>query len=296
MMCFNTAQHQLWTGVAIGQLGNRSIAVWPCDPFATGNGFSHFSASANERNPMVPSRPFALVASGGQDGQRRTGSPGHDGMKRCLILYYSFTGQAARAAAVAAEAACAEGWDPLLCRIDMAEPGERLARPFRIADSKKWTTGAQQGMTRPLVFTPADALGGNHDAVLLFTNTWGDNPSVPVRSFLASPDAHKVLAERPFGVFVVCRRLWKKNLATVRTMGEAAGGHFVDGEAFTHSGGQIGSLIQTVTYLFRGDGGRRRFLGFPLPPYGLSNNALARVPLFTRELLARMGDDQHLSH
>jgi hypothetical protein len=208
-------------------------------------------------------------------------------MKRCLILYYSFTGQAERAAGLAAEAARAEGWDPVLCRMDMTDPTERLARPFKIADSKKWTGGAQRGMTRALTYAPADAIDGEYEAVLLFTNTWGDHPSVPVRSFLEGPDARKVLDGRPFGVFVVCRRLWEKNLAMVRAMGEAAGGRFVDGEAFMHPGGQIGSLIQTVTYLFRSDAGRKRFLGFPLPPYGLSAEALARVPVFTHSLLAQ---------
>lgn len=217
-------------------------------------------------------------------------------MRRCLILYYSFTGQAERAANLAAEAARADGWEPVMCRIDMADPAERLARPFRIADSKKWTGGAQQGMTRALAYAPSDALDRPYDAVLLFTNTWGDNPAVPVRSFLEGPDARRVLGGRRFGVFVVCRRLWEKNLATVRQLGEAAGGQFVDGEPFLHPGGQVGSLIQTVTYLFRSDAGRRRFLGFRLPPYGLSAKALARVPAFTHSLLTRMTGDKTVSH
>jgi hypothetical protein len=209
-------------------------------------------------------------------------------MKSCLILYYSFTGQADRAAHIAADAARDAGWQAILCRMDMSDPAERLARPFCVADSKKWTQGAQQGMTRALGFTPPDALDGAYDAVLLFTNTWGDNPAVPVRSFLESPDARRVLDGRPFGVFVICRRLWKKNLAMVRTLGEQAGGRFVDGEPFMHPGSGIGSLIQTVTYLFRSDAGRRRFLGVKLPPYGLSPAALARIPGFTRSLLERI--------
>jgi hypothetical protein len=40
---------------------------------------------------------------------------------RCLLLYYSLTGQAVRAVA-AAEATCqAAGWETVQCRMDVAE-------------------------------------------------------------------------------------------------------------------------------------------------------------------------------
>ncbi|MGK2908218.1 MAG: hypothetical protein ACSLE1_00195 [Sphingobium sp.] len=207
---------------------------------------------------------------------------------RCLILYYSMTGQAAKAASLAADAAQGAGWEAILCRMTMSDPSDVLARPMNIAASKKWTQGAQKGVIVPVAYDPPDAITRRYDAVLLFSNTWGDHPSVPVRSFLESPEAGAVLSDTPFGAFIICRRLWEKNLGIVRKLGEAAGGRFLGGEAFMHPGGQIGSLIQTITYLYRTDGGRRRFAGFPLPRYGLSDEALGRIASFTRELLARV--------
>lgn len=204
---------------------------------------------------------------------------------RCLILYYSFTGQAERAALIASEAARSEGWEPVLCRITMTEPADAMERPFRIADAKRWTQGAQKGAVVPIAYEPSGAIDGDHDAVLLFTNTWGGEPSVPVNSFLRSEAAKAVLGSKPFAVFVVCRRLWKKNRAKVRALGEAAGGQYIGGEAFMHSGSQIGSLMQTVSYLFRSDLGMRKILGIRLPPYGLSDAALARIPAATCEML-----------
>ncbi|WP_327753803.1 hypothetical protein VVT58_18960 (plasmid) [Sphingobium sp. SJ10-10] len=209
--------------------------------------------------------------------------------RTCLILYYSLTGQAEKAALQAAATASAAGWTVRTCRISMTAPEDALARPLKIADSKKWTQGAQKGLTVPVTCDPPDAVVGRYDAVLLFTNTWGDNPSVPVRSFLESPAAQALLSGTPFGVYVICRRLWEKNLAIVRSLGEAAGGRFLGGEAFMHPGGQIGSLIQTISYLHRSDDGLRRFLGLPLPRYGLSDAAIARLPDFTMELLNAAG-------
>jgi hypothetical protein len=205
--------------------------------------------------------------------------------KTCLILFYSLTGQAEKAATIAADTARSQGWDVTLARIMMTEPEDALARPMRIADSKKWTQGAQNGMTVPIACEPSDALAHRYDAVLMFSNTWGDHPSVPIRSFLQSPQAKAVLDGTPFGVYIVCRRLWEKNLAIVRQLGEAAGGRYIGGEAFMHPGGQIGSLIQTVSYLFRSDSGLKRLLGLPLPRYGLSDEAVARLPHFTQQVL-----------
>jgi hypothetical protein len=207
----------------------------------------------------------------------------------CLILYYSMTGQAEKAAKLAANTARAAGWDVTLCRMMMADPADALRRPMNVAASKKWTQGAQKGMTVPLAYDPPEAIDRRYDALLLFSNTWGDHPSVPVRSFLESAAAKALLSGTPFGAYIVCRRLWRKNLDIVRQLGEAAGGRFLGGEPFMHPGGQIGSLIQTVTYLYRTDNGRKRFAGFPLPRYGLSDEAVARVAPFTQELLARIG-------
>jgi hypothetical protein len=205
---------------------------------------------------------------------------------RCLILYYSMTGQAEKAATRAARAAVEAGWDATLCRIGMSDPADAVARPMNIAASKKWTQGAQKGMTVPIAFDPPGAPDARYDAVLLFSNTWGDNPSVPIRSFLDSDRAKALFAGTPVGVYIVCRRLWQNNLRIVRELVEQAGGHVLAGEAFMHPGGQWGSLIQTITYLYRTDDGRTHFLGFPLPRYGLSDEAMARIPGFTGALLA----------
>lgn len=206
---------------------------------------------------------------------------------RCLILYATFTGQAARAAELATEAAKSAGWDVDTRRIVMSDSADVMVRPLGIAGAKRWTQAAQAGQIVPVALRPEDDLNDTYDAILLFSNTWGDHPSVPVNSFLQSDAGRRLLAGHPFAVYVVCRRLWKKNLAITRSLGEAAGGRFIGGEAFMHPGSQIGSLLQTVTYLIGSAAPRRSLLGVRLPAYGLSDEALTRVGDFTREVLAR---------
>ncbi|QQV77661.1 flavodoxin family protein [Sphingomonas aliaeris] len=202
----------------------------------------------------------------------------------CLLLYYSFTGEAKRAAEAAVSACRSLGVTPTLCAIDFAEPGEAPHRPFDIAAAKFWADAAQQGKTFAMRYDPPEAITGDYDLVFLFSNTWGGMPAVPVRSFMES-DAAAILDGRAFGVIAVCRRLWEKNTAEVRRLGEARGGRFVGQDGLIHFGSQIGSLIQTVTYLFRTDSGRRRLFGIPLPRYGLSDASLARVPAIVRTMI-----------
>jgi hypothetical protein len=106
-----------------------------------------------------------------------------------------------------------------------------------------------------------------------------------MRSFLESREAAALLAGTPFGFYVICRRVWEKNLGIVRELAESKGGRFLDGMAFTFPGGEIGSLIQTISYLHRSGNGVRHILGLPLPRYGLSDDALSQIGPFTRRLL-----------
>lgn len=206
---------------------------------------------------------------------------------KCLLVYYSFTGQAQRAVETAAAEGRNAGWDPVTCRIDFAGQQVRLRRPMSLGDIKYWTDAASRGERMPIKYDPPHALEDSYDLVVIFSNTWQQNPSTPVRSFLESTDAARVLAGSPFAVIVVCRRLWENNLAIVRRLGEAAGGRFVDVLAVVHNGGNVGSLIQTTTYMMSSGSGRRRLLGVPLPQYGLSPESLEKIAPFIRGVLAR---------
>jgi len=205
---------------------------------------------------------------------------------KVLLIYYSFTGQAALAAERAAQACREAGSEPTLCRVEFADELVRLRRPLSTREVKHWTAAAAKGQTLPVCYDPPAALRSEYDLVLIFSNTWQSSPSVPIRSFLQSADARRVLDGKAFAVLVICRRLWKENVSAVRALGEAAGGQFVAGEGFTHPGNRIGSLVQTVSYLMRDGMPWRHLLGIPLPNYGLSQKAISRVGEFVTGVLA----------
>ena len=73
-----------------------------------------------------------------------------------------------------------------------------------------------------------------------------------MRSFLKSDEARKLLAGKPFAVFVVCRQYWRENLTAVRELAEQQGGRFVDEIHFTYPGDPLRSMLSLTSYLGSG--------------------------------------------
>ena len=96
---------------------------------------------------------------------------------------------------------------------------------------------------------------------------------MPIRSFLQSETAGKVLKGKPFAAVVACRRYWKHNLKTVRRPGTERGGEFVDGVHFRYEGGQVRSLLSLVSYLASGEY-RDCYLGLKIPPTNVRDSQL----------------------
>jgi hypothetical protein len=210
-------------------------------------------------------------------------------MKKALLIYYTFTGEAHRVVQLAAAELQQAGYDVATARVDFADPASRLKRPLSPADVKRWTRAAAAGVRLPVIVEPAQVLSGSYDLVCLVSNTWQHHPCVPIWSLLARPDMQAALNDTAFAVYVVCRRSSKKNLDLVRNAAEQCGGRFVGGERFEHYGSNLGSLIRTVSYLMSSGERIARLFGvrLPLPPYGLSDVARRRVTQFTRLVATR---------
>jgi hypothetical protein len=133
----------------------------------------------------------------------------------------------------------------------------------------------------PFAGVAGKTLGGSQpDWGLLSTD-------VPVRSFLQSDTACRVLAGKPFAAAVCCRRYCKHNLKTVRRLGTERGGVFADGIHFRYQGGQVRSLLSLLSYLGSGEY-RERYLGIKIPPTNLQEHHLEEARKFADGLASRL--------
>ena len=111
---------------------------------------------------------------------------------------------------------------------------------------------------------------------------------MPLRSYLKSAEAGKVLAGKRFAAYVVCRRYWSINLKEVKKLGTAQGGVFTDGTKFQFAGGQVRSLLSLLSYFGKGEM-RERSLGVKIPPTNLKPDFAGQAHAFANKLADGLG-------
>jgi hypothetical protein len=131
---------------------------------------------------------------------------------------------------------------------------------------------------------PDVATEGDYDLVCIGSPTWWMKTSVPIRSFLMSDAAGRVLNRKRFTAFVVCRRYWSFNLHAVKKLGVAQGGQYIDGTHWAFAGGQIKSLLSLLSFLGKGQN-EERYLGVKIPPTNLQADNLDEARSFAAGLV-----------
>ena len=217
---------------------------------------------------------------------------------RVLFVYFTYTQQSLKVAEAMAEVLRAQGCDVRLARIELTDSrwSARFERfPLRHAwlDVLGMMPAQLRGATGEISI-PDDARDGDYDLVVIGSPTWWIKTSVPIRSYLASDAAGKVLRDTRFAAFVVCRRYWGFNLRGVQKLARARGGKYVGGIPFSFGGGQIPSLLALISYFGHGEQ-RERYLGVKIPSTNLAPEYIAQAHGFATglaEMLSTGNGDQ----
>jgi menaquinone-dependent protoporphyrinogen IX oxidase len=208
---------------------------------------------------------------------------------RVLLLYYSYTGQSQKVLEAAGEVFRGRGCEVRTAAIEFTD--EKYAEKFsRFPMRRVWpdmlsVLGAQKRNETGAIRTPDTVRDSDYDLILIGSPTWWDNVSMPLRSFLASDEARKLLSGKPFAVFVVCRTFWRENLEAVRELAEEQGGRYIDEIHFTYPGDNLRSMLALTSYLGSGEY-RKKYLGLRLPPTNIQPEQLEQ----TRSFAARLAD------
>src|SRR6476659_5765959 len=206
---------------------------------------------------------------------------------RVLIVYYTYTQQSKLVAEAMADTLQSRGCEVRQAAIGFTDKrwAERFTRlPLRhaILDVVGMLPAQLRGATGEIEI-PDEARDGDYDLVCIGSPTWFFRQSVPIRSFLESEEAARLLDGKRFSAFVVCRRYWRQNLKSVRRVGTKLGGEWVDGTHFTFTGGQIRSFMSLISYFGAGEN-RERYLGVKIPPSMLKPDYAEQARAFANEL------------
>lgn len=210
---------------------------------------------------------------------------------RVLLLYYSFSGQSRKVLQTAGEVFAERGYDVVEAAIEFTDPtySPRFAQfPLkRVWPDMFSVLKAQQRGETGEIRTPDAVRDGDYDLICIGSPTWWETVSMPLRSFLKSDEAANLLSNKPFAVFVVCRKFWLDNLNAVRELAQAQGGRFVDEIHFTYPGDTVRSMLALTSFLGSGQY-RKRYLGLPMPPTNVQPEQFAQTRSFAAALADRV--------
>ncbi len=153
---------------------------------------------------------------------------------RVLLVYYSHTQQAQKVCDAMAEVLRGRGYDVSQAAIEFTDP--HYAKNFQAFPFRHAVFGILPLLWPQLrrktgqIRIPEEAKTGDYDLVCFGSPTWFFTTNMPLRSYLKSEEAGKVLAGKPFAAYVVCRRYWSVNLKEVRKLGTAQLSYFGKGE------------------------------------------------------------------
>jgi menaquinone-dependent protoporphyrinogen IX oxidase len=220
-----------------------------------------------------------------------TTSEGRGAGPRVLLLYYTFTGQSLRVLEAAAEVFRERGCDVETAEIEFTDPryAERFSRfPMRRVwpDMLSVLPAQKRGATGE-IRTPDTVRDGDYDLICIGSPTWWQTVSMPMRSFLKSDEARKLLDGKPFAVFVVCRQYWEENFTAVRELAEQQGGRYADGIHFTYPGDPLRSILSLTSFLGSGEY-RDRYLGVRIPTTNIQPEQLEQTRKFAAALADRL--------
>jgi hypothetical protein len=211
----------------------------------------------------------------------------NEARRRVLFVYYSHTKQAERVCEAMTEVMRGRGCEVTHTSIEFTDPRylDRFSRfPFRHAVFDilplLWP---QLRRKTGQIHVPEAAQRGEYDLICFGSPTWFFTTNMPLRSYLKSDEAGKVLAEKRFAAYVVCRRYWSVNLKEVKKLATAKGGIYVDGIRFTYEGGLIRSLLSLLSYFGKGEM-RERSLGIKIPPTNLKPDFRDQADAFANQL------------
>jgi hypothetical protein len=205
---------------------------------------------------------------------------------KVLLVYYTYTRQSQRVAEVMAEALGERGCDVQQAAIELTDKRyadwfSRFPPRHGLLDVVGMFPAQLRGATGEIRIP--DAARGPFDLICIGSPTWWFRPSLPIRSFLKSDAAGRLLAGKQFAAFVVCRRYWSINLRAVKKLGVTQGGEYVNGIHFSFAGGQVRSLLSLFSYLGTGEN-RERCLGVRIPPPNLKPDFHVEAHAFAHEL------------
>lgn len=194
-------------------------------------------------------------------------------MRQVLVVHYSQTGQLGRLV----QSVCA----PLLARddvqLDFLAVQPATPYPFPWPFLTFFSIFPETVLMRPEPLQPLQVdPGKRYDLVILAYQVWFLSPSRPITSFLATPEAARLLKDAPVVTLIGCRNMWLMAQEKLKARLDALGARLLDNIVLTDACGSAASFLATPLWMFTG---RQQPFAW-LPKAGISEAEIAGARRF----------------
>ncbi len=212
-------------------------------------------------------------------------------MKNVLVIYYSQSGQLKEIAQNVAT--------PLLndSNVTVTFHEIKLEKPFPFPwDKTAFFDAFPESflqIPKALKPVPKDVLSKKYDLILMHYQVWYLAPSIPVNSFLKSPEAKALLKDTPVVTISGSRNMWVMAQEKMKKLLLENDAKLVGNVALVDRVGNLISVVTIVEWMFSGV--KKKYLGiFPLP--GVSQKDITESEKFGRIIGSKLalGNFAHL--
>jgi hypothetical protein len=182
-------------------------------------------------------------------------------MQKVLVLYYSQTGQL--------KAIIDSVLEPVAGRADMrvtcAEIKPKRAYPFPWTAYQFCDVFPESFAGTPCELLPLGCDPDEHyDLVILAYTVWYLSPSIPIASFLQSPEAEKIINGRPVITLIGCRNMWLLAQERVKKILQELGGRLIGNIVLRDRANNLVGVLTIAVWMLTGK--KDRFMRvFPRP-------------------------------
>ncbi|HWR94392.1 MAG TPA: hypothetical protein VN192_04245 [Flavobacterium sp.] len=135
---------------------------------------------------------------------------------------------------------------------------------------------------------PSEIVDKKYDLILFFYQVWYLSPSIPINSFLKSPEAKILLKNTPVVTINGSRNMWIMAQEKVKVLLKKNNAQLKGNIALVDRAGNLISVITIVEWMFTGI--KKKYLGiFPLP--GVSEKDIIESEKFGETILTSLLDE-----
>jgi hypothetical protein len=207
-------------------------------------------------------------------------------MKKVLVVYYTQTGQAKQAL----DATLKSFEENKNYQLDYLLVKPKNAFPYPWSYTQFFDAFPETVNGIPCELEPLNIDSHtNYDLVVIAYQPWFLSICVPISSFLQSPEAKKLLENKPIITIINCRNMWLGAQEKMKKRLLDLNANLVGNITFVDRSSNLISLVTVLAFVLKGI--KENFMGI-FPKYGVTAKDLAHAPVFGKIIIDNLENNQ----